>query len=168
MSLRDYKEAFANLNVHKKGKIIAPHKAIMLLTVMDLIDTEDINSPFVPLSGTLEKRYKSIWDTYVPQDGHYKCNMHYPFFHLSSSNFWEMQKLSTFEESDDYTSMPMLKRSFAGALLHQDLFDILSNEENRAILKEVLIDNYLRSPSDTGLNISGSLLTVALAILCVA
>ncbi len=168
MKADEYKFEFAKLNVNKKGSKIAPHKAIMLLTVIDLINTGDIDSPFVPLTGTVEKRFKAIWEKYVKDDGHFSCKMNYPFYHLSSSSFWQLQRLSTYEDRTEYSSLSMLKRSYAGALLSQDLFDLLSREETQNELKQILIDTYLQPSVIESKKIAGSLLTLALALFCVA
>lgn len=168
MSINDYKLELVKLSVNKKSNMIAPHKAIMLLTVIDLIETGDIDSPFVPLSGTVDKRFKALWEKYVKADGHFSCKMNYPFFHLSSSSFWKLQKLSTYEDRVEYSSLTMLKRSFAGALLNQDLFELLSDNETRAELKQILIATYLQPCSPNAKKITGSLLSLVLAVLCVA
>lgn len=168
MKAEEYKFEFSKLNVNKKGSKIAPHKAIMLLTVIDLINTGDIDSPFVPLTGTVEKRFKAVWENYVKDDGHFSCKMNYPFYHLSSSSFWHLQRLSTYEERPEYSSLSILKRSFAGALLSQDLFDLLSKEETQTELKQILIDTYLQPSAIGSKKITGSLLSLALALFCVA
>ncbi len=168
MKAEEYKCEFSKLNVNKKGSKIAPHKAILLLTVIDLINTGDIDSPFVPLTGTVEKRFKAVWEKYVKDDGHFSCKMNYPFYHLSSSSFWQLQRLSTYEERSEYSSLSMLKRSFAGALLNQDLFELLSKEETQTELKQILIDTYLQPSFVPNKKITTSLLSIVIALFCVA
>lgn len=165
---REYHQEFSKLNVNKRRGKVAPHKAILLLTVIDLIESGDIDSPFVPLTGTVEKRFKATWRDYVKENGHFKCQMQYPFYHLSSSSFWTLQKLSTFEDRVEYSSLAMLKRSFSGALLNKDLFNLLCDEENRLELKRILVDTYLQPSSSTTPIISNTLLSIALALFCVA
>lgn len=42
----EYKYLFAHLPVNKKGSMIAPHKAILLLAVIDLIERGIITTPW--------------------------------------------------------------------------------------------------------------------------
>ena len=167
-----YKEMFADLNPNRNGGSVAPHKAIMLLSVIDLIETGKIISPFVELSDDLVKTFKKNWKLYVPSSCNFNSNPAYPFYYLKSSPFWKLEKLSTYEEKTTY-SLYALRRSFSGARLPQDLFSYLQNPDFRKDVRTILITVYLSSSDSvtkhkvTSANIRNATLT-ALCLLLIA
>ena len=123
--------------------MIAPHKAILLLAVIDLIERGIITTPCIPLSEELQRNFKRMWKAYVPITSPFSCNFSYPFFHLSSSPFWILIKASTYIGQKDYSSVKPLKRDYVGTVIDTELFKYLSNPEQRDVLRELLIANYL-------------------------
>lgn len=143
MTTTDYKELFTHLPVNRVDGKIAPHKAILLLAILDMIDSGEIDTPFIPLTTSLENKFKENWERYVPSSSKFTCSMHYPFFHLSSSPFWKLIQLPSYEERKEYSSMASLKRSFAGATIDDELYSILRDYGNRKVFMELLINNYI-------------------------
>ncbi|MCM1450725.1 MAG: hypothetical protein NC102_00490 [Clostridium sp.] len=143
MTITDYKELFTHLPVNRANGKIAPHKAILLLTVLDMIDSGEIDTSFIPLTTSLENKFKENWEKHVPSSVNFTCSMHYPFFHLSSSPFWRLVKLPSYEERKEYSSMASLSRSFAGATIDDELYSILRDSANRKVFMELLINNYI-------------------------
>lgn len=133
-----YKDLFCRLNVNRSGGRVAPHKAILLLTVMDMIEREEIDTPFIPITRALENNYKRNWERYVVEESPFRCVLNYPFYHLASSPFWKLVKSPVFEERKEY-SMAAVRRNFVGALLEDDLFRLMLTEEGRKELREVLV-----------------------------
>lgn len=142
-TLAEYTYLFSRLSVNKKGTMIAPHKAILLLAVIDLIERGIITTPCIPLSEELQRNFKRMWKTYVPITSPFLCNFSYPFFHLSSSPFWILIKASTYIGQKEYSSVKPLKRDYVGTVIDTELFKYLSNPEQRDELRELLIANYL-------------------------
>lgn len=56
--LSDYIKQFLELNTAKRMGQVAPHKAVMLLSVMSLIEEGVIDKPLFYLSEALENRFK--------------------------------------------------------------------------------------------------------------
>lgn len=142
MTLQECKKELIRMSVNKTGSKKAPHKAILLLAIIDLIEEEMIDNPFIPLSVTLIRKFEEVWKEYVPADSRFQCKINYPFYHLASSPFWELIKLPTFEERQEY-SLSALKRSFAGAVIKSDLFALFQKESYREEIRKLLIDTYL-------------------------
>lgn len=142
MNTLTYLKEFYNLNVNKTGRDSAPHKPILLLSVMDLIEMGKIMSPFIPISDALQRRFRQNWRKYVPATSRYNCAMQYPFYHLCSSSFWHLVKSSDYEDKAP-TSLKALKRSFMGAEIDRKLFDIMLDPDGREDLRDVLINGYL-------------------------
>lgn len=66
--MKKYLHQFSNLHCNKLKGEIAPHKPIMLLSVMDLIEAGFITSNKIEFSEMLEERFKSNWKRYVKTD----------------------------------------------------------------------------------------------------
>ena len=142
MDITNFIQAFQNLNVNKTGRDTAPHKPILLLSVMDMIESGEITSSFVPISEELQRRFRQNWRIYVPKTSRFNCALQYPFFHLSSSSFWHLIRTSEFEDKAP-TSIKALKRNFKGAEIDRRLFEIMIGRKGREELRNVLINTYL-------------------------
>lgn len=142
MTLAEYKFLFSMMSVNKKGTYRAPHKPILLLTVIDLIEMGAITTPLVDPSDVLESQFKKNWGKYVADELPFNCQMNYPFYHLASSPFWKMVKSPDYEERKEY-SMGAVRKCFVGALLDEDLFELMQTERGRQELRAVL-EGYLR------------------------
>ena len=59
-------------------------------------------------------------------------------------SFWTLVKLPSYEFKKEY-SMSALKKNFAGAIINEDLFQLIKNELSRAKMEQVLIQTYLFS-----------------------
>ena len=137
-----YLQEFQRLNVNRRNGEAAPHKAILLLSVIELAERGVIDIPFVALTDSLESAFRRNWQRYVSVCSSFICNLNYPFYHLCSSSFWNLVKLPTYEERKEY-SMKTLKWSFAGAAIPIDLFELLQTQEFRDEARKVLIAAYL-------------------------
>ena len=167
MTLNEYIDCLSHLSVNKKGKHVAPHKAVLLLTVFDLIKKGEIDSPFIPLTKSLEKAFELTWNDLIGSHSHFSCALNYPFQHMSSSPFWTLVKLPSYEFKKEY-SMSALKKNFAGAIISEDLFQLIKDEISRAKMEKVLIQTYLR-PNDFPRSTTSSVLSaLALLLLSVA
>jgi predicted restriction endonuclease len=82
-----YAERFARLRTNRNRKVWsevtahqAPHKPILLLCVLDLLDSGEISSNFVEISDDLAELFGRYWERVLPftRPG----NLVLPFFHL--------------------------------------------------------------------------------------
>lgn len=139
-----YERAFEALRVNKAGRRVAPHKGVLLLAVMDLVERGDVCAPFVPVSGTLERQFKLLWHRWVPATNKYRCTVSYPFFHMASSPFWKLVPLVPGRPlQKEYSTVTALRRDVAGAAIDKELFWQMRTESGRAALRRVIFDNYL-------------------------
>jgi len=75
-----YAKKFANLRVDKT-RGAAPHKPILLLTVLDLFEKGLITRNEIYLSPELTANFLKFWHCFVDSDHH--SNIALPFFHLT-------------------------------------------------------------------------------------
>lgn len=161
LDVEGYKEEMRGMNVMKAGRRVAPHKAVMLLAVVELIERGEIDSPFVPITPSLERTFRRIWSERVGEGRGFNCNMYYPFYHLHTSSFWELVKLPGYEEDGKVTSMTALRRRYAGAVLARELFEALREERVRREVRVLLADCYLPDASERGYGIGAALMMLA-------
>ena len=167
-----YYNCFGNLNTAKMKGHSAPHKPLLLLSVLDLIEQGFITSNLIELSDTLINRFKINTKTYLGTSIIFKPNIGYPFYHLTSEPFWKLLKKfnsetipgaervsnqdisnSLIAESKEiYMSMEIekpvysikgLRERYTGALIDKELFELLQNQDARAKLRTLLISRYL-------------------------
>ena len=136
------------MNVNRNGNKVAPHKAILLLAIIDLIERGILTDPFIPLSDELIQTFKSIWKMRVTTTKTFSHKIYYPFFHLQSSPFWNLIKSSTYIGQKEYTSLGPLKRDYIGAQIDDDLFQFLTNHDSRNEIKQLIIGNFLTDSSN--------------------
>lgn len=142
MDKSEYELLFQTLNVNRHHGKIAPHKAILLISVIELIQSGHIERPFIPIDRTLENTFRSVWNRYVSQSSRFQCSLNYPFYHMSSSPFWTLVRLPEYEEKKDY-SMATLKKSFAGATIPGELYAMLKDPTMANHFKNILINAFL-------------------------
>ena len=138
-----YIAEFRALNVHRTGGEVAPHKAILVLSVIDLIETGHIYRNRVYLDDTLQHKFKELWRLYVPSTSKFRCSIAYPFFHLGNDKFWHLVTSYEYVKQSSYSSIISVQKNFECAMIDQDLFDILKQPSGREVLRNELISAFL-------------------------
>jgi len=159
--LSNYVKAFSSLHTNITKGYKAPHKAILLLSIIDLIEEGHIASPRIALTDTLIDRFMALWNRYLGHSAIFNADITKPFFHMQHEDFWWLVE----KESDAMMAadgVPFLQRNkekkelprgcysvramreaFAYAEIDEDLFALLQNMDARAMLRVVLINTYL-------------------------
>lgn len=81
-NLNKYSECFANLRTAKKLGLPAPHKAVLLLSVMELVEVGVITGNRIELSECKEKTFLKLWKRYVGTSVVFQAKVATPFWHL--------------------------------------------------------------------------------------
>ena len=147
--METYIEYFTLLHTNTHKGVKAPHKAIMLLSVIDLVEYGAITSNKIDFSERLEKQFQHNWSRYVGQSEVFQPRVGTPFWHLHYEPFW---KLMPYEGGDEAIVMWLQGNPYAPgttrkhisyAEIDQVLFDLLQDETNRARLRTTLIKYHL-------------------------
>src|SRR5215210_4426788 len=144
----DYARRFARLRTNRNRKVWsevtayqAPHKPILLLCVLDLLDSGKISSNLVEISDDLAELFGRHWERVLPFSR--PGNLALPFFHLQGDGFWHLlprhQSTSLGSHS---TYLSRLREEILGASLDEKLYDLVQAKENRNRLRRVLIETY--------------------------
>lgn len=154
MSERDtgrYARLFADLNTSRNRrywtgatKHQAPHKPLLLLSVIDLFEQGGIRSNLIELSSDLGDTFARYWERVLPFDR--RGNIALPFFHLRSEGFWNLLpkpgKEEALRSAAQIRSLAHLEGHTLGARLDEDLYQLLQTKERRNRLRRVLIETY--------------------------
>ena len=114
--LNYYINCISSLHTMRKCGKPAPHKALLLLSVIDLVERDVISDCRVPLSDALIQHFKSNTTKLLGENILFQPKISYPFFHMRSEPFWELvsPRGDKVEEVPSY-SLSILKRHIAYA-----------------------------------------------------
>lgn len=136
-------------NKNRKGQY-APHKPILLLSIIDLVEVGRITSDTVELTPLLCQKFKELWDRYVPNGIQFNPDITKPFFHLSSEPFWRLVPRGcmgylTAAESDPKERLPepqytqkYMRENYECARMDHSLFLFMQDHDSRVALRQVL------------------------------
>lgn len=122
----------------------APHKPILLLSVIDCYNADYINSERIYITAELMAYFKSNWQTYVTTN--HTMNFTLPFYHMSREPFWSLVVRRCYEiELTSKKSIKSFKALYTAtdfAEIDEELMILLMNNESREKLKISLIQQY--------------------------
>ena len=110
-----------NLNRNKYRGCYAPHKAVMIMAVMELVKSGHITSNVILLDTELKGMFKEIWHRVVPAGSPFKCEYRNPFTYMDSEPFWDL--------SNDKDKV----------FISWEAFYAFSHEESRSAIRVFLI-----------------------------
>lgn len=140
--VQKYKKQFQSLNrATNKDLGKAPHKPILLLSIIQLIHKGEIQVNKVFITGELVIAFKSNWSRLV--ETNHTPNFSLPFFHLSSEPFWRLVYINGLsDKKEKISSLGKLKSKIAFAEIDKDLFELLLNPITRTELENTILDSY--------------------------
>lgn len=137
---------------------VAPHKPILLLSVLERFERGEIPENRIDLSPPLNRTFLKYW-SYLGSESHHP-DISRPYFHMKSGKFWHLVmnpgfepilaakiKLKTFHE---------VKRAIHYAYLDEDLFDLLQEISLRDSLLSILVGHWFPGRLDEIKKISRS------------
>jgi putative restriction endonuclease len=157
-----YKDCFSTLHTAKSKGFFAPHKPLLLLSVIDLVERGIIRSNRIELSDALVATFKANTAKYIGHSTVFSPNIGQPFYHLQHEPFWRLVPAEASAEldiaADPQTAygkkstsyaISTLRANYRYALIDLELFQLLQNEDARAQLRVTLISRYFSSQPST-------------------
>ena len=148
-NLAKYIDQFSNLNVHVSYGKYAPHKPIMLLTIISLIDSGEIWKNAIQPTDKLRTIFEALWMNYVHDNAGFEIATWTPFWHLKNEPFWHFKPkevgfdIESLAATGQTAKIGDIRENIAYAYLDQELFDLLQDKEIRNLIKHQLIETYL-------------------------
>jgi putative restriction endonuclease len=141
--LQKYIQSFRKLRVDRTHGV-APHKPILLLSVLQAYQNGLINSGRIYITPELVAMFKTNWSLLVTTQ--HDCRISYPFYYLKSEKFWKLAPKSGFE---NINAMGSIMKSFSNlnaaveyAILEDDLLLLMQDKRSNIILTNFLLDEY--------------------------
>lgn len=145
----EYINEFSSLEVNKTNGNIAPHKAVLLITIMDMISNNIIVDNRIPLDEKVHERFIECWNNYVTNEYDFKPHVWTPFWHLKKEPFWHFKPLDNSIDinklvpSGQTASIGLMRKNIQYAYLDSELFDIILIKNAMKELKGLLIRTYI-------------------------
>jgi putative restriction endonuclease len=143
LALSKYINSFRKLHVDRSHGT-APHKPILLLSVLQGFRKKEITENRIRLTAELIAAFNENWNSLVRTN--HDCRISYPFYYLKSDRFW---KLIPRNGSDDPDLLGSAAKSFTSlnavvesAELCDDLYLLMKDDEDNQILQQFLLEEY--------------------------
>lgn len=138
----DYFKKMTSLRCYKKNGKSAPYKAIMLLSVINLMEKGIIKENQIADSPMLRSEYRHLSNILDYDRTLFNPPFEMPFIHLSSEGFWHIK---LWEQSDNKTKLTCNCNEIEYVYLDDDLYSFFLDSEKRAIIRDALISTYMES-----------------------
>jgi len=143
---KEWLERLYNLRRDKRGLYERPHKPVLLLAILDLLDRGRISKNQVPLNDELVASFKRYFEVVrQPTD---QPTIQNPLFHLSGDKFWRLQPKNKDDaiyragEAGGSPSLAELRRRAAFGRFDDGLWALLDDPASRRELRQALVDRY--------------------------
>lgn len=123
-SLAKYINYFGKLRVSNSGGFKAPHKAILLITITEMVRDGYYKTPDIEENSLLKVFFDTNWSRFMQINSPFVCNVDMPFQHIGSEPFCSQISYKTIRIDDE-------------------LFDLMSTQEDSQAIITTLIANYL-------------------------
>ena len=146
-NLNDYIDLFSNLHTNKQQGKNAPHKAILLISIIDLIASHRIQTNKIVFTEELENCFHQNWERYVGKSIIFKPKAGTPYWHLNSEPFWQLipyeggyEKIVKLQKGNPYSART-IRKYIKYAVIDKELFLLLRDSSTRETLKQTLINS---------------------------
>lgn len=145
----DYVEAFKNLRTNNKYGRKSPHKAVMMLTVIELFEKSILTDNEICYDDKLKSMFLKVWNRVLPKEPLFHSDAYLPFWYLQNDSFWHIVPfrgkediLSLMRDTNIKPSETKLNDSVKCAELDDDLYFLMTIPSGRSSLKRVLLETY--------------------------
>ena len=144
-----YRQQFTSLNVSNVKGFKAPHKAVLLLGILEQVEFGLLTGNRITISEDLMDAYSYIWQRYVGNSSVFRNSIYQPFWYMKSEPFWTLRLLDGSEVgmSNKKPSDAVLKTDYY-AELDPELYLLIQDVSARAALRVALISKYLVGQED--------------------
>jgi putative restriction endonuclease len=142
-----YTHCFSSLHTAIIKGVYAPHKPLLLLAIMDMVEQGVIRSSRIVLDDILIAAFKLNVAKYVGRKMQTAPSIGQPFFHMQHEPFWKLVLCEGANKACSGYSVGVLRKQIQYALIDDELFELFQDAAARAHFRKVLLDKYLPQPS---------------------
>ena len=151
----DYIEVFKNLRTNQKWGRKSPHKAVLMLTVIELFEKSILTDNEICYDDKLKSMFKKVWNRVLPKEPLFYPDAYLPFWYLQNDSFWHIVPirgkediLSLMRDNNVKPSEAKLYDSVKCAELDEDLYFLMTLPSGRSSLKRALLETYTSLSED--------------------
>ena len=143
-----YVELFRNLSTGVQNGVKLPHKAVLLLSILTLVDNGAITDNKILLDKIIANAFASTWKDYLHNTK--IPSVWIPFWYMKSEPFWHFKALADENVLQNllcfagHPSVGQMRSVIKYAYVDEELFSIMLDRDERSKLKETLIETYLK------------------------
>lgn len=140
--LQRWLEKFQKLRIDRASKTPAPHNPLLLLAIIDGVESGEINAPRLKLTAELAFRFLGYWQV-VSARGRSVGRVELPFFYLRSDGILKHEPhpgLDAALASIRPRSVEALNRIISHATIPDELFALMQDPIARLAMRRVLIN----------------------------
>lgn len=159
----DYIETFKNLRTNNKYGRKSPHKAILMLAVIELYEQNVLTDNEIFYDDKLKSMFLKVWNRVLPNEPLFHPDAYLPFWYLQSDSFWHIipvrgkeDILSLMRDANIKPSEAKLNDSVKCAELDDDLYFLMTIASGRSSLKRTLLETYTSLSEEQIDRLSGS------------
>lgn len=145
----DYVEVFQNLRTNNRWGRKSPHKAVLMLTVIQLFERNVLSDNEIYYDDALKSMYLKMWNKVFPAEPIFHSEAYLPFWYLQSDSFWHIVPvrgkediLSLMRDTHIKPSEAKLENCVRYAELDEDLYFLMTLPSGRSSLKRALLETY--------------------------
>lgn len=132
-----YLNKIRHLNRNRNFGKPAPHKPLLLLAVIDLIEQGKVLNNQIAPSTEFVEAFLKYWNLIRSE----RPRIFLPFYHLSSEGFWHLHAKPN-KTVHAFRSMSQIAENVAYASFDDDLFVLLTKPDAREIIRQTIIETY--------------------------
>lgn len=143
--MNTYVDQFSSLKTARVAGKKAPHKAVLLLAIMELVELGIITTPRIELTEKLEETFSRVWKRYIGNSIVFQPKIATPFWHMQNEPFYRLYMQGgkkTAGMKSNY-SIPWLREN-AYAIIDEKLLRQMQDDTTRAELSYALFNTYLK------------------------
>lgn len=151
----DYIEAFKNLKTNNKYSRKSPHKAVLLLTVIEMFENNSLTDNVICYDDILKNTFLKVWQKVLKDETLFHPEAYLPFWFLQSEDFWHIvpnrgkeEILPLMRDKHVKPSESKIVECVNYAELDADLYFLMTLQSGRSSLKRVLLESYFDLPDD--------------------
>lgn len=122
--LQKYIDQLTSMNVSNRDGYKAPHKAILMLSVIDSVQAGHINSSEIRYDAQLENIFNENWSRYIQIQTRFICNIWMPLKYIGSEPF-------------------VISATHDSFRIDLDLFRLLQDPESTDTIVGAIVEKYL-------------------------
>ena len=145
----DYIDLFGNLSTNNRYSRKSPHKAMLLLTVIEMYEKGLLSDNVIRYDEELKKQFVRVWSKFLNDETEFQPSAYLPYWYMQSESFWHIVPkrgkediISLFRDSHVKPSESKLYDCVDYAELDDDLYFLMTIPSGRSSLKRVLLESY--------------------------